>query len=320
WIVQDSYGTRSNRPTGQFRLKMNMNYNASYYYPAGGNSGGEPLQQFWKIDVQWASGNEPVRNNAVSGDTGGSTSYTASSPRVSAGQSMNFAINEPVTSTNPAGIVSVGVIPSTAFGPTDLTVADSVTADNPAFAGRQVASIESIDLVGVNPSSVQSGTITFAVLGSWMREHGVKTGDIVMMRNHDGTWAELPTTSGQVIGDIHYFTATTPGFSSFAVATRLNTTATGNATANVTAATTGFTSSQTSPVTTSVTTVTTRATTIPETTAVPAPAEVPVGSSGIPILWAVAGVGGIAVAACGGFLIRRWWIRRQNPALFQKFD
>jgi len=320
WIVQDSYGTRSNRPTGQFRLKMNMNYNASYYYPAGGNSGGEPLQQFWKIDVQWASGNEPVRNNAVSGDTGGSTSYTASSPRVSAGQSMIFAINEQLTSTNPAGIVSVGVIPSTAFGPTDLTVADSVTADNPAFAGRQVASIESIDLVGVNPSSVQGGTITFAVLGSWMRDHGVKTGDIVMMRNHDGAWAELPTTSGQVIGDTQYFTAATPGFSSFAVATRLNTTATGNATANVTAATTGFTSSQTSPVTTSVTTVTTRATTIPETTAVPAPAEVPVGSSGIPILWAVAGVGGIAVAACGGFLIRRWWIRRQNPALFQKFD
>jgi len=320
WIVQDSYGTRSNRPTGQFRLKMNMNYNASYYYPAGGNSGGEPLQQFWKIDVQWASGNEPVRNNAVSGDTGGSTSYTASAPRVSAGQSMIFAINEPVTSTNPAGIVSVGVIPSTALGQTDLTVADSVTADNPAFAGRQVASIESIDLVGVNPSSVQSGTITFAVLGSWMRDHGVKTGDIVMMRNHDGAWAELPTTSGQVIGNTQYFTAATPGFSSFAVATRLNTTATGNAIANVTAATTGFTSSQTSPVTTSVTTVTTRATTIPETTAVPAPAEVPVGSLGITILWAVAGVGGIAVAACGGFLIRRWWIRRQNPALFQKFD
>jgi len=323
WIVQDSYGTRPNRPTGQFRLKMNMNYNTSYYYPAIGNRGGQPLQQFWKIDVRWASEHEPVSNSADSGDNSGSDSFAASSPPVSAGESMDFAINEPVTSGDPVGIVSVGVIPTIALDRTDLTVADADTADDSAFAGRQVADIESIDLVGVNPSSVSSGTITFAVSGSWMREHGVTTGDIVLMRNHDGTWAELPTTFDHVTDDTYYFTATTPGFSSFAVATRLNTTATVNATATVTAATTGITLSPTSQVTslgTVATTITTRATTVPQTTAVPAPAEVPTCSTGIPVLWAVAGVGGIAIAALGGFLIRRWWIRRQNPTLFRKYD
>jgi Predicted solute binding protein len=320
WIVQDSYGTRSNRPTGQFRLKMNMNYNASYYYPAGGNRGGEPLQQFWKIDVHWASGHDPVSNNVVSGDSGGSNSYTASSPRVSAGQSMYFAINEPVTSTNPVGIVSVVVVPNTALGPTDLTVADSTTADNSAFVGRQVASIESINLVGVIPSLVQGGTITFAVSGSWMRDHGVKTEDIVMMRDHDGTWAELPATFDHVTGDTYYFTAATPGFSSFAVATRLNSSAAVNATAP--AATTEITSSPTltGMTSTTTTTVTTRETLVPQTTAVPAPASMPSGSSGIPVLWAVAGIAAIAIAAVGGFLVRRWWIHRQNPALFRKYD
>lgn len=323
WIVQNSWGTSSNRPEGQLRLPMEMNYNASFVDRDGSVERWYTIQQFWTIDVDWIPDHEPVSNDAGSGDEEGGDSYSASSSPVSPGQSMDFAINEPVTSTDPVGIVSVGVVPSTALGRTDLTVADADTADDSAFAGRQVADIESIDLVGVNPSSVGGATITFAVSGSWMREHGVTAGDIVLMRNHDGTWAELPTTFDHVTGDTYYFTATTPGFSSFAVVTKLNTTATVTATANVTAAMTGITSSPTSQVTAPVTVatmITTRATTVPQTTAVPAPAEVPTGSTGIPVLWAVAGVGGIAIAVIGGILVRRWWIRRQNPALFRKYD
>jgi len=319
WIVQNSWGTSSNRQYGQFRLKMNMDYNASYYTLNGNSVEWHPLQQFWNINVDWTPEHEPVSNDAGSSDDDAGDSYAASSPPASAGQSMDFPINEPVTSGDPVGIVSVGVVPSTALGRTDLTVADADTADDSAFAGRQVADIESIDLVGVNPSSVSSGTITFAVSGSWMREHGVTVGDIVLMRNHDGTWAELPTTFDHVTGDTYYFTATTPGFSSFAVTTRLNTTATVNATANVTVAMTGITSSPTSPVT-AATMITTRATTVPQTTAVPAPADVPFGSSETPVLWIAAGISVIAIAVVGGLLVRRWWIHRQNPALFRKYD
>jgi hypothetical protein len=42
--------------------------------------------------------------------------------------------------------------------------------------------------------------------------------------------------------------------------------------------------------------------------------------SGIPVLTILAGIGGIAVVVVGAVLIRRWWIRRQNPALFEKYD
>ena len=319
WMVQNSWSTSSNRPHGQFRLKMNMDYNASYYEFNGPSEDWDLLQEFWTINVNWTQNQEPTSNSADPGDNSGSDSYVARSTPVPAGQSMNFAINEPVTSGDPVGIVSVDVVPNTALGPTDLTVADADTADDSAFAGRQVADIESIDLVGVNPSSVSSGTITFAVSGSWMREHGVTTGDIVLMRNHDGTWAELPTMFDHVTGDTYYFTATTPGFSSFAVATRLNATVAGNTTATI-PVTTGITSSPTSPLTAPVTAATTQTTTVPQTTAVPASTDIPAGSSGIPVLWAVTGICGIVIAVTGGFLVRRWWIRRQNPALFRKYD
>jgi hypothetical protein len=43
-------------------------------------------------------------------------------------------------------------------------------------------------------------------------------------------------------------------------------------------------------------------------------------SGGIPVVSVVAGVAGIGVLTGGGFLVRRWWIHRQNPALFRKDD
>lgn len=43
-------------------------------------------------------------------------------------------------------------------------------------------------------------------------------------------------------------------------------------------------------------------------------------SSGIPIIFIIAGIGGIMVVVIGAVLVRRWWIHRQNPTLFRKYD
>ena len=56
-----------------------------------------------------------------------------------------------------------------------------------------------------------------------------------------------------------------------------------------------------------------------QTVAAP-PGTSAVPSGGIPVFSLVAGIAGIGILASGGFMVRRWWIRRQNPALFRKYD
>ena len=41
---------------------------------------------------------------------------------------------------------------------------------------------------------------------------------------------------------------------------------------------------------------------------------------GSPLTLAIAGVVGIVILIGLIFLVRRWWIRRQNPALFRDYD
>jgi hypothetical protein len=81
----------------------------------------------------------------------------------------------------------------------------------------------------VNPSLIRKSTITFTVAGSWLMQHGLTSGDIVVMRNSDGQWSEIPTTFINQDKDTYSFTATTPGISSFAITSRVNET-TGNST------------------------------------------------------------------------------------------
>ncbi|MEN6611268.1 MAG: IPT/TIG domain-containing protein [Methanoregulaceae archaeon] len=162
-------------------------------------------------------------DSATSGRPG---TYTAGSPGATAGGTMTFSINEPVTANAPWAVISVSLVPSTTLGSTDIIVSDIGTMPQGSLSGRTTAGISDITLIGVNPSSVSQGTISFAVSGSWLTAHGLKTGDIVILRNHDGAWTELPTTFDRQDGTTYYFTATTPGFSYFAVTGRIASTAT----------------------------------------------------------------------------------------------
>ena len=61
-------------------------------------------------------------------------------------------------------------------------------------------------------------TVSFKVAKTWLSENGVGASNVVLLRLVDGTWTELATTQGADDGTYVRYTATTPGFSYFAIA------------------------------------------------------------------------------------------------------
>lgn len=251
-----------------------------------------------------------------------STSAVVTASGVAAGQAMTFAVNKGLTSSSTYGISAVSLVPTKALGPTQLTVSDAGNSiSSSTLAGRQVAGIFQVEPVGVNPSSVSSGTITFVLDGSWLTAHSLTPENIVLLRDVNGQWTELPTTFVSQSGTAYTFSATTPGFSYFAIAGK---TGAGSAAAQTTSALQAAASPAVPTPTTpfAYTPRTTRTTAMPvaqqaaPTVAASAPAT---GSGHFPIVIGIAAAGIVLIVA-GVFLVRRWWIRRQNPALFRKYD
>lgn len=266
----------------------------------------------------------PAGNEDSSGETGRAASFAASSYGNTAGSAMNFAINEPLSAGNFAysyAIISVSIVPSGTLGTTDLTVTDAGEASH-APDDRIITGIVSISPVAVNPSAIRSGTITFAVSGDWLAKYGMKPPDIVLMRFHEGTWGELPTTYLYQSGNAYYFTATTPGFSYFAIVARKSmysadplaaATPAGVASPAIGSAQSATMSTET-PASVDVIPVSLP---VPLTTGTAAaPGAAGPGTQPFPPgFMAIMGVAGIAVIAGGGLLVR-WWIRmkkRRDP-------
>jgi PGF-pre-PGF domain-containing protein len=262
---------------------------------------------------------------ADSSDEDSPESASLNSPGGTAGQTMMFDLSNQLSETDPAEIVSVGVVPAEPLGQTNLIVVDGVRIDTSGLEGRTVNQIMSLTLVGTNPSKIDHADISFTVSRAWLEAHNVKPENIVLIRNNDGVWTELPTTISRQTSNAFYFTARTPGFSYFAVATRENTSVR-NETAEVAIPATGtFTVTATAIPTTALLSSTSRSAAAPLTTVQTAANHTmtaPVGYevSGVPVLPAVAGISAILVIIIGGVFLRRWLLRRQNPALFKKYD
>jgi PGF-pre-PGF domain-containing protein len=192
---------------------------------------------------------------------------------------------------------------------------------NPAIAGYR-----QIEPMGVNPDAFSSGVISFRVISRWLAANQITPDQLTLFRNHDGTWIPLPTTYLREEGNYYYFSATTPGFSYFAVAAMTPAGVTALPTAPpLSAETTTPTGSAPAR---SITGVQTRVPTMAVTThpAISHPVTfpttitpVPAGSSGFPVGSVIAGAVVIVLMATGIVVVRRWWIRRQNPALFRNY-
>ena len=161
-----------------------------------------------------------------------------------------------------------------------------------------------VELTPARFEEITGANITFTIPAAWLAEHGLSPGQIVLYRYNGTVWEALPTAVTDTAGTTVTFMATSPGFSLFAISS----------------------AEQADPVTTptAVTTPTTAETTAQataeptaeQTTAVPAGDTMP----DFPLPTIAIVTGAVLVLAAGGYLVRRWWIRRQNPALFKDYD
>jgi PGF-pre-PGF domain-containing protein len=218
------------------------------------------------------------------------------------------------TDVNVGGNSAVTQVSVTGTGLSGIIVTGTVESGPPPGVPSAPGSpYQYVDLVPAQYTSITGATIMFEVPVSWLAEHHLSAQDIVMYHYTSTGWTALPTTVVSTSNGQVTLSATTTGFSLYAIiavnqknpipgATSREDTpgAAGTPGGTVSVSTTG-----TVPVVQMQTTVA-----LPD-------ANTPHPSSPVPSFVLIGA--GIIILATGGFLIRRWWIRRQNSALFREY-
>ena len=212
----------------------------------------------------------PTPNPGDPGDSGGSTgsgwsdSGGDSGPTFDAGMRENLMRGETFTFSGTTS--SVGSVAITAANtiPKLMVTVKKATPSAAAPPTGDIYEYVEITLSWVNPHDIERAVIVFTIPADWLEDHGMAPEDVRLMRCVGGVWQSLET---EVVGEesgLYRFRATTPGFSTFAIAA-----APENAT--VVVETNATTEGETN-VTTNVTSgVTTEATTAQATTTPAAP-------------------------------------------------
>jgi hypothetical protein len=158
-------------------------------------------------------------------------------------------------------------------------------------------------------NSITKALINFTVPQSWLDEKHIDKKSIVLYhQTSDGGWEALPTTVLSTKDGTVYFSAQSTGFSLFAIA--------GTPTIATPAITTVATFGSVVEEQATTRAIVTKVVVTTETTAPPAATPQPAAPS--PLLNIVLALAAIGMLAGCGFMARRWWIRRQNPALFEE--
>jgi PGF-pre-PGF domain-containing protein len=220
----------------------------------------------------------------------------------------------------PVVVVAISVVPSIDIQGVMVSAIRAPVGPTTKIPGNPPAYYLYITVNWIREDAIKEGVITFSVDEGWLKEQGITPADLVMTRYYNGSWSELSTRMEKYSNGRYYYGATTYGFPYFAV-TRKGTgvpTTTPTLISLATITQQIKTESTTSLSTRPVTPIPVRTKPVTTTTTVP-PVSLP-ESPEFPTLWIVFGVAGFAGFILCIAVIRRWWIRRQNPALFRKYD
>jgi hypothetical protein len=170
-----------------------------------------------------------------------------------------------------------------------------------------------ISLVPARYTTITNAELLFSVPQAWLDENGIDPSTIVLYHLTETGWVALPTTVVSTKDGTVYFSATTSGFSLFAIAGTP-----GNAT---TTATTILPTTQVAPMYGDLYKADDAAgivTTVPVTTQTTAPPASPApAAEQPPVMNIVLVIALVGILGAGVFFARRWLLRRQNPALFE---
>ncbi|MFA5267672.1 MAG: PGF-pre-PGF domain-containing protein [Methanoregula sp.] len=162
-----------------------------------------------------------------------------------------------------------------------------------------------ISLVPARFTDISKAVIHFTVPQAWLDENHIDPKSIVLYHQTANGWVALPTTMLSTKDVTVYFSGESAGFSLFAIAGMPGVTI-----PDATATTTREIMSDV--VHTPIPTAVAKAPVTTQTTAPPAAPS--------PLMNIVLVIAAIGILTGGGFMVRRWWIRRQNPALFAEYD
>jgi len=298
--------------------------------------GGKQGYTFETVRFTLQSG-RPMRPLSTSAESGDSSGDSSSESPVSSlawsggieGEQMNFEFTDiPSPSTNSdTAIHHIHIDPAMPLTEAVVIVVtkDPTFGPDKTLTGRTFSQYYSIDLIHAPPGSISAATVEFSLDTDYLQSMNVAPENVVIMRWADDRWEQLPTTPGRSEGGRVYFSATTPGFSYFVITNKPVTQITATATTLPITTITDVTTTMAdlvpaSPMQTEETPGTTGSKpTISRTPAAPMEPEPIPPQPGITTI-AIIGIAGIVLGAVSAFYIRRWWIRRQNPALFRKYE
>jgi PGF-pre-PGF domain-containing protein len=151
---------------------------------------------------------------------GDSSGGSNSGPVFDAGTCQNLKGGETFTFSD-ISTSSVDSVSITAAGTIEnlmLTVKGAGSPSGGELPAGDVFEYVEITLNWANPQDIGSATVVFTIPADWLEEHGMAPEGVTLMRCVNGEWQSLET---EVIGEEngnYRFSATTPGFSTFAIA------------------------------------------------------------------------------------------------------
>ena len=177
---------------------------------------------------------EPGNNDGSAGWSG-SSGGGDSGPAFDAGMGESLMRGETFTFSGitTSSVDSVAITAANSIPRLMVTVKGTTAPSAAVPPDGDVYEYIEITLYWANPDDIESAVIVFTIPVDWLREHGMTPEDVGLMRYVGGVWQPLDTVFLGEEDGAYRFRATTPGFSTFAIAAVApeNTTVTPEATA-----------------------------------------------------------------------------------------